>query len=244
MLAKRTKANVKMKSKVDHNAPQSIYWQDEASSKDVSAAPETTHGTGTTAAGHENSMSDVTTDAYTISTTTEMPHKRTRSKPLDDEHDASLTGHQRRRTGFAIYVGITNPTWQAGATLSTAEKGFASAQGDFQDARSLSHENRSKAMWGEGRTTHDRQFAPGPYFSTTTVPLAIASSQQQQALVSLPPSPAKDSFRCSEVTSDSSEDGKPPSQVLHLRSNTQGQSPWIVPVGPRKWRHSAFRKDR
>lgn len=219
-----------------------ICWQGEARSKDVSAAPETIHGTGTTAAGHQSSTNDVTTDAHIINTTTETPHKRILSKLLDDERDASLTGHQRRRTGFATYVGITNPTWQAGTTLSTAEKGFASAQGDFQDARFLSHENRSKAMWGEGRTTHDRQFAPGPYFSTTTVPLAIVSSQPQ-ALVSLPASPAKDSFRCSEVTSDSSEDGEPPSQVLHLRSNTQGQSPWKVPVGPRKWRNSAFRKN-
>lgn len=231
-----------MKSKVDYNTPQSICWQHGASSKDVVAAPETIQATSTTAAGHHNSTSDLTTDAHINSTMTEKPHKRTLSKLMDDGRDASLTDDQRRRTGFASYVGITNPTWQAGATLSTAEKGFASTQGDFQDARFLSHENRSKSMWGEGRTTHDRLFAPGPYFSKTEVPLATVSSQQQ-ALVSLPPSPAKDSFRCQEVTSDSSEDGNPSSQVLHLRSNTQGQSPWKVPVGPRKWRNSAFRKN-
>ncbi len=229
--------------KVDYNASQSIEGQDMASSEDHSATTRSIGGTGTTVAAPQSLTNDVTTDAHTISATTETPHKRTLSELLDDEQRASSVDHQRRRTGFASYVGLSNSAWQAGTTAGPAKNGFASAQGDFQpipalDAPFLSQHNRSNAVWVDER----KHTAPGPSFSTTKVPLAIVVSQPR-ALVSLPPSPAKESFRSPEAASDSSEDDKAPSRALHLRSNTQGQSPWKVPVGPRKWQNSAIRKD-
>lgn len=221
-------ADVDIIVKVDYDAPQSICGHDIASSENHLTAPRSTGGSGATIADPQSSTNDVTMDAQIIGATTGQPHKRTLPKLLDEERNTSSVDHQRRRTGFASYVGLSNSAWHGGATSSTASNGFASAQGDYQANPTLN--------------------APflvnlGPNFSTTETPLPIVSSQPH-ALVSQAPSPATESFRSPEVTSDSSAEGDASSRVLHLRSNTQGQSPWKVPVGPRKWQNSAVRKDR
>jgi len=159
-------------------------------------------GTGGTVVGPQISINDVTTDAHTISvigmpqSANPKPPKRTLSELLNHERDGSSVDYQRRRTGFAKYVGLSNPAWQEGATSATASNGFASVKGDLQPHSALGapsllndlfqHEG-SKAVWGDMIASLEDHTAVGPDFATTKVPLETSSSLTR-ALVSLPPS--------------------------------------------------------
>lgn len=107
-LSNKGDADLDIVMKVDHNATQSIYGQDIASSEHNQAVPTSTDGTDTIVAGPQSSIKNVTTNARA---TTELPHKRTVSKLLEDERDVSSVDNQRRRTGFASYVGLSNSAW-------------------------------------------------------------------------------------------------------------------------------------
>lgn len=191
-------------------------------------------------------INDINPDAQIVSPVATKTRKRTLSELLEDERDAS-SDYQRRRTGFANYVGLSNPAWKGGMTSTLAGKDFGSSQGDFYAPPLVTKPALPVKSDGAGVSRSiliGTDIAPHPSFSATKIPLETSSSSLLLASISLPPSPAKESFRNPEKTSDSSEDDEAPSQVFHFRSNTQEQSPWKVPRGPRRWQNSVLRKDR
>lgn len=215
--------------------PQTTHHGDVASPNISSTAPRSSGG-GHPKAPHSRDCSNNENNArptISIQPASQSPELRSRKRAHAVSAGAgneSDRNHQKRRTGFANYVELSNPAWQQGAAPATISRGFGSFNGDFRP----SPNPREDTSEGKSGTMNS------PTMKASLGPYVV----QSRKTASSPTSPRRDSLQVPDFGIETSQINKPMARIVNFRTNTEVQNPGRVPTGPRKWQNPPLKKDR